>query len=281
MRKITNFWFGKIAVKGFLIVVGLFSCGAYAGWDMDVKVAPSSSMPNVRDYTVKMVYWDTNDTTPNPLYRCSWRDCSLYFGIKTGWDGNFRPISPVTFPEITTSKTLGELAGHFTRRGYMNREYSRSEAGANDTRETCFILMYFFDSEANTGYLPIRGGSACVIPEVLPTVCDFGERQLELNHGMVRAEDINGHTVSTPLHMKCSSELGVRVMAADSSDYIYFNGQQGFRSELKVDNMNLGQGKYLQVTPAGVTLNLSSTLAGYDGSIGVLQGSKAIIITLP
>ncbi|WOX39137.1 hypothetical protein, partial [Serratia marcescens] len=59
------------------------------------------------------------------------------------------------------------------------------------------------------------------------------------------------------------------------------NGVNGFRSDLQVDGVNIGRGKVVTVTPTGVLLSLTSTLAGYDGSTGTFQGSKTIIIALP
>ncbi|OQV66365.1 hypothetical protein AK51_09460 [Serratia nematodiphila DZ0503SBS1] len=114
-----------------------------------------------------------------------------------------------------------------------------------------------------------------------PSYCDLAEKEIELRHGVLRDEEVNGQTVSTSLHVTCSSKYPVRIMSADRDGSVYFNGGKQFRSELKIDGKDLGEGKVVEATPQGVTLTLSSTLMGYDGSIGVFQGSKAIIVSLP
>ncbi|PNU28649.1 hypothetical protein C2M07_22310 [Serratia marcescens] len=83
------------------------------------------------------------------------------------------------------------------------------------------------------------------------------------------------------LNMQCSSDLQVRIVSADNSGSIFFNGVGGFRSDLQVDGVNIGNGKVVTATPTGISLSLTSTLAGYEGSTGTFQGSKTIIIALP
>lgn len=54
-----------------------------------------------------------------------------------------------------------------------------------------------------------------------------------------------------------------------------------FRSDLKVNGVDLGRGVAVNATPAGTRVILTSTLNGYDGSIGEFRGSKSIIVSVP
>ncbi|WP_274864578.1 hypothetical protein [Serratia marcescens] len=271
-----------ITADAFLLLTLWLSQSAYAGWSADIEFFPSAtnSGNNENHYTAKLTYWDTNDTTPNPLYGCS-SLCEVSFFYNDALT-NGGQMGKLYFKEIETSKTIGELATHFARYGYLNREFS-SPFGVGNSGACLFFGYWGRVPGAGGGYMPtpFPGGMQCVPPVITPTVCDIGEQQLELKHGALRGEDINGNTVSTTMHVKCNFAFKVRVMSSDRSGSIYFNGPQGFRSDLKVDGVNLGKGKVINATPKGATLLLSSTLVGYDGSLGTFNGSKVIIVSLP
>ncbi|MGP2705970.1 MrpH family fimbial adhesin, partial [Serratia marcescens] len=83
------------------------------------------------------------------------------------------------------------------------------------------------------------------------------------------------------LTVACTFNFKIRVMSSDESGTVYFNDKKQFRSELKLDGVNVGNGLLVTAPPEGKTLTLTSTLAGYDGSVGEFHGSKSIIISLP
>ena len=116
---------------------------------------------------------------------------------------------------------------------------------------------------------------------VTPNVCDLREQRVELDHGKLRPEVVNGSTASAQLTVACSFALNVRIMSSDRSGVIYFNERKQFRSDLKINGVDLGSGLVVQATSAGAALTLTSTLSGYDGSVGEFQGNKVIIVSLP
>lgn len=222
-----------------------------------------------------IVSWDTEDNTPSPLYGCTTQQkCALRFAV----DGTV-PNTYIHFPEISQSKTLGELGRNFIARGFLNKEY-RSLDYANTPK--CFSFGYLAGS-GSLGYVPLNGGMRCTPPVVTPTVCDIREPQLELRHGALRADAVNGNSVSTPLTVACSIDLKVRIMSSDRDGAIYFNAGKQFRSDLTINGVNLGEGALVTSNQAGAGLTLTSTLNGYDSSIGIgtFQGSKTIIVSLP
>ncbi|RNW04252.1 hypothetical protein CAG37_020980 [Serratia nematodiphila] len=102
-----------------------------------------------------------------------------------------------------------------------------------------------------------------------------------LDHGLLRAEMINGSTAEATLTVACTFKFQVRIMSSDRSGTVYFNDKKQFRSELTLDGISAGTGLLLTATPAGKTIKLTSMLMGFDGSVGEFQGAKSIIVSLP
>ncbi|MBI6151092.1 MrpH family fimbial adhesin [Serratia surfactantfaciens] len=272
--KLKKIYINRVFISGFLLLAMLFAPGGYAGWDAEVRYEPKK-----RQYFAKVIYWDTSDTTPNPLYRCTYL-CYLAVFARDNRTSGAEMWPQIDFQEIVTSKTLGELAQNFAKRGYLNRELvSAPYFGDGDA---CVYLGYWRLLQGNAAYAPtmLPGGMACTPPVIDPTACDITEQQLELRHGALSSEEVNGHTVSTSLHVKCNINFPIRIMSPDRSGNVYLNAEKKFRSVLKIDGVDLGEGKTLEGTPAGAELTLSSTLMGYEGGSGVFQGSKTIIVSL-
>ncbi|HID9396036.1 TPA: PapG chaperone-binding domain-containing protein [Serratia marcescens] len=253
-----------------------YAQGGFAGWEMHLAFKPVNS--SYGNFQAKITSWDAQDSMPNPLYGCKLSDdrCSLYFAYNNvGFDYG------IYFPEIRTSKTMGELGSYFISRGFLNKLYSSRQL--SPVSPVCFSFGYMFTDPVSGvgGYARLPGGIQCIAPEVVPNVCDFREKMLELDHGKLRAEVINGNTATAQLTVACTYDFNVRIMSSDRSGTIYFNDKKQFRSDLKVNGVDLGTGLLLKAKPAGTSLTVTSTLNGYDGSVGEFQGSKSIIISLP
>ena len=240
-------------------------------WTLETSVLPG---PLARfDFSVKITSWDIYNTTSNPLYQCS--TCRIFVYVMDIYGVNSQYVGFInTTGEARNLKTLGELGEYLMRRGDFNKTFTSTKWGGGGG--TCFFLGY---SEAGIKRLP--GGDNFCYHQVDPTYCNIYMPNSQLRHGTLSPDKINGNTVSTSLYVQCSADLAVRIASADRSGSINLKGYGGFRSELKVDGVNLGDGKVVTATPAGVGLTLSSTLTGYDGSIGTFQGSKTIVVSLP
>ncbi|BEM60680.1 hypothetical protein SME22J_45410 [Serratia marcescens] len=244
-------------------------------WELETGVNPKGSPWNV---SAKITSWDIYNTAPNPLYNC--QVCTLYILFADGW-GIKRPEMAIYVPNQARGiKTLGELGEFFIRRGDFNRTYTQQLIGGG-AGELCFFLGYPNQGEGGPSYWSIPGGKRFCQVQIVPTYCDFYLASTELRHGVLSPDKTNGNTARASLNVQCSANLRVRIMSADRSSSIFFNGVSGFRSDLQVDGMKIGEGAVVTATPAGVSLNLTSTLAGYDGSVGTFRGSKTIIIALP
>lgn len=266
MIKITSF-----------ISLAFFAAKAVAGWDMAVRIDPVSVYYGY--YYAKLTRWDTQDNTPNPMYGCRMSDagCSIHFTYNNSAFDNL-----IYFPEIRTSKTVGELAQHFIDKGYLNKEYRSRQLSPDSKHCISFAYRYEINGGQTSGNAPFPGGTQqCYVPEVTPGICDIYAPKLELEHGKITAELVNGHTTQMELTVACTFDYKVQIMSSDRSGSIFFNANKQFRSDLKVNGADLGRGVAVNATPAGTRVTLTSTLNGYDGSIGGFRGSKSIIVSVP
>ncbi|BEM70280.1 hypothetical protein SME24J_42790 [Serratia marcescens] len=261
----------------FPFLIFLYSVNAFpAAWEMKTEYRPVNATYGY--FVAKIVAWDTEDKTPNPLYGCN---AGGYYCRLAFTNDSYLFLNDVVFNGMTTSKTLGELGKNFINSGLLNREY-RSKDYYSPSQPNCIYFGY--QSQSSSGSWSViwfPGGEQCRVPEIVPNVCEFREPQVVLDHGMLRAEVINGSTAEAQLTVACTFNFKVRIMSSDRSGAVYFNDKKQFRSELKLDGVNVGDGLLVTATPAGKTLTLTSTLAGYDGSVGEFQGAKSIIISLP
>lgn len=255
------------------------SLPAYSSpWEIETEVFPGY----IYEIKARITSWDTGNMTSNPLYHCPGREaCEIYilysdvFGVR-------EPDEAIWLDDkAREKKTLGELGEYLIQKGLFNRTITGRSAGGGGT--ICFFLAYL-NTGGNGGgslYLRLPGGPNFCKHPITPTYCDFYLPNIELRHGVLSREKTNGNMAKATLNAQCSSDLQVRIVSADNSGSIFFNGVGGFRSDLQVDGVNIGNGKVVTATPTGISLSLTSTLAGYDGSTGTFQGSKTIIIALP
>lgn len=243
---------------------------------MAVRIDPVNV--NYGYYYAKLTRWDTQDNTPNPLYGCIMGNyCRLLF-----LQDSLFFDEGIFFPEIITSKTVGELAQHFIDKGYLNKEFRSRQLSASSKHCITFGYLYEINGGQALGPAPFPGGTQqCYVPEVTPGICDIYAPKLELEHGKITAELVNGHTTQMELTVACTFDYKVQIMSSDRSGSIFFNANKQFRSDLKVNGADLGRGVAVNATPAGTRVTLTSTLNGYDGSIGGFRGSKSIIVSVP
>lgn len=228
----------------------------------------------------QIVRWDENDDTPNPLRGCinpttqNVKDCEVhiaYSGGGTGWALMFA----VSFREMNDVRTIGELARLFREKGLLN-EKSRFTPLNSTTQRICYQLGY---RKSSFSYIMPGGALNCNGVEILPTYCSISELYIELDHGAISADSVNGHTVSKPLRASCNTNFKVRIGAEDGDGVLPLGS--GLQSRLKINGADLGAGYIDTVGPGGKSFTLSSTLSGYTGGTGTFQGSKVIMLSLP
>ncbi len=264
-------------MKPFLLFFMLiFSLQAKGSWELDVKYSPS-----VGQYLVKVIRWDVDDSSPNPIRFC--------YSPVTGNDSRCRIVIYYNSPthmswfndsfylgrEASDLKTMGELADLFARKGYLNQVLKSYNTSALE--QNCYALGYI----QNIGQAaPIDGGALnCTMAEIIPTYCSIEEPYIELKHGSVTSKGVNGHTVSSSFRAVCNKDFKLLIVAQDGKGDLQLGG--GITSHLKVNGDDLGIGHKAVVGPAGKTFTLSSTLSGSPSGVGEFQGSKVIMLSIP
>ncbi|EMH4218114.1 MrpH family fimbial adhesin [Serratia marcescens] len=263
-------------MKPFFIFCMLFiSLQVKASWELDVKY-----FPEVNQVKVKVIRWDVDDSSPNPLSRCwnpiaaSDERCRLYIEVDNEERHDVFGAPFNMGKEASDLRTMGELAALFARKGYLNQE--RTKGAQFMGRRNCFALGRY----APTGLGPLPGGAVdCALPEITPTYCTIKEPYIELDHGSVTSDGVNGHTASNSFSVACNNDFKVLIVAQGGKGDLPLGG--GITSQLKVNGDDLGTGHAQVVGPAWKTFTLSSTLSGSPSGAGEFQGSKVIILSLP
>ncbi|MEL5445951.1 hypothetical protein [Serratia ureilytica] len=260
----------------FFISMLFFSLQAKGSWELDAQYIPS-----LNQFKVKVIRWDTDDRTFNPLYGCydpvsgSDRRCNLYIREDTATSHGDWFNESFYVREASDLRTVGEVAALFARKGYLNKEvYSH---GVTQFRKNCFSLAY----RAVTGALPsVPGGVMdCTRGEIIPTYCSIAEPYIELDHGTVSSNAINRQTVSSTLRASCNQNFKLAIIAQDGTGEVQLGG--GLTSHLTVNGDDLSVGHMEVVGPEGKTFVISSTLSGSASDTGEFQGSKVIILSTP
>lgn len=266
-----------------------FSCLAMASWTLSVKYYPGIPMVGggTSDdmYVVKVINWDQNDPSYNPLkYGCgiiSGYKCGITLGYQYIYGGE-RPQrgysswgeGAVEIPDGDRLRTMGDVARVFAQRGGMQQNFTVFFPART---EVCFYLA---GSATAAGFLRIDGGvSECPRAEFTPTVCSIAEPFIELNHGELSSDRVNGHTASAQIHATCTRDYKVSLVTADEKSVLELG--DGLRSELKINGVDLGRGYVDTLSPTPKTFTLTSTLRGSPDRAGLFKGTTVIIVGLP
>ncbi|HGM4804235.1 TPA: hypothetical protein ACKP0Y_000034 [Serratia marcescens] len=265
-------------MKPFLLFFMLiFSLQAKGSWELDVKYSPPA-----KQYLVKVIRWDVDDSSRNPVRFC--------YSPMTGDDSKCRifiyynsPLNVGWFNEsfylgreASDLRTMGELADLFARKGYLNREVNSRTSSALE--KNCFALAY--QQQFVETIVPMDGGALdCTMAEIIPTYCSIEEPYIELDHGSIASDGVNGHTVSSSFRAACNKDFKLLIVAQGGKGDLQLGG--GITSHLKVNGDDLGIGHTAVVGPVGKTFTLSSTLSGSPSGVGEFQGSKVIILSIP
>lgn len=252
----------------------ILSSKSMAAWEIYAEFKPDKQY-----YYVTITRFDQYDPTPNPLRGCgvlAGRHCQIYIG----WSDNVGTGNGYRFgfsvPGMSEAETMGDLGKLIVDNGYLNRELRAMYGGESQKGvRNCFWLSYY---DMGAIIFP-NGPMECSQPEITPTFCSISEPYIELLHGAVTGNAVNGHSISTPIHVSCSTDYSVAIASADQNTTIDLGN--GLKSDLKINGVDFNNGYEDTVGPSGKSFVLSSTLHGYSGGVGNFQGSKVIMLILP
>ncbi|AGE16140.1 MULTISPECIES: hypothetical protein [unclassified Serratia (in: enterobacteria)] len=287
---------GRIKLRFILALkVGallFFPISAIADWKTaaEVEIIPPNSPgqgPAVQGiWHVYINQWDTNDLRPNPMYGCN--SCALHLRYRLPWwgSGHDAQVFADTGGWLSNSKTLGEVALGAQQQGLVGPNATRYLVRSVSGWGLCAYLAYS-DHAVIKG--TILGGAidanrypACEAPVVHPTQCNIREPQVDIRHGLVAPDKVNGSQASAQITVWCNETLPVRIVAAEANatDFISLSKASNFRSIVTINGSPFSKGAFIDAGSAGTKVNLTSTLANYSGEVGDFQGSATIVVSI-
>ncbi|WP_338910646.1 hypothetical protein WDB99_02555 [Serratia marcescens] len=187
---------------------------------------------------------------------------------------------------LSNSKTLGEVALKAQQKGIVGPNATRYTVSSISNYGLCTYLQYsnyaVIQGSIPGGTLDSNRYPACDAPVVLPTQCNIREPQVEIRHGLVAPDKVNGSQASAQITVWCNETFPVRIVAAEANatDFIRLSKASNFRSIVTINGSPFSKGALIDAGPAGTKVNLTSTLASYSGEVGNFQGSATIVVSI-
>lgn len=254
----------------------------YAGPER-LEVTPVPDLSYLR-FNVKVVGWDFNDSRENPLYGCKYHSrtqCTLQIGYRTGKSGNGEVFGSVFYPKyITEAKTIGELGrALFSDGQWVNKEFTGPILRDNKN-EICFYVGYMINGGLSGG-TPFDGWDTnfCATPEISQSTCSLSKDVIELAHGPLTENNVNGNTVSAVTYVKCTFPLNVRIFSKSDTDHLSLGNT--ISSKVTANGKSLKDGVPLKANASGTPLVLVSQLSASNPKPGNYQTSFDMIVSLP
>jgi hypothetical protein len=272
----------RIVIFIFLLMTPKFSFSQ----SVDIDIEESGRIPNhsLAKYAARINRWDVPgdyENTRNPLYECTDRyHCTLevrlryegqlvYFGARVAEGASW----------LSSSKTYGELARNFQSHGYIGLVTTVITNTAGSKKEGARICVSFLTQNYDWRRDIPGTFETCHFPAIEPTVCQIPEASINLVHGGLTADLVNGHTASSTFHVRCTFPFRVRLVSADEQGQIILNAADGFRSDIAVNGVSIaGKGVLIDATPGGTAVNITSTLRNYAGKMGNFNGAMVLIV---
>ncbi|HAT4999474.1 TPA: hypothetical protein I9761_003031 [Serratia marcescens] len=239
----------------------------------ELKVHSSNEYP---DY-LSIESWDVNDTTPNPMRLTPGPDHLrvIYYSLR----GAYSPPGVFFVPGARKAQTMGELGKLFISSGLIGSQINGNrKASAAPIMRSCWQLGYDYPNMGGgTVTTPLQ--STCSYGDYPSTTCWIDKPAIEIDHGMLTTEVVNGNTAYTDFYVSCSSEMGVNVMSSTGENSVVLSLADGLRSDITINDKKLGDGIAIRASTSPTRLRLSSTLSGYNlQGTGTFSGSFTLVI---
>nr|WP_162790956.1 hypothetical protein [Enterobacter roggenkampii] len=165
---------------------------------------------------------------------------------------------------------------------YLTLPYSTRgiHTGSTVTQE-CVGVFYNIGSSHIEKGTPLPG-SVCGIAPPPYGACRIPD-SIELDHGILSPEDVNGNSVSTQFIIDCNMPLDAKIYVnMPENEYIPL-GDSGIKSALKINQQSIvnGSGVAVNLSTGVNNINISSTLSATSNVIaGSYQGQSIIVLAV-
>lgn len=274
---------------------GMFSQTSAASiWSwIDTLETCSASATYCYEYNFTIADWDEKDSTPNPCYGLT--ACTIFIGHRhnaagTSGSRTNRSWATGTYSFLTTAETMGELAKSFKSIFSLPYSSSTRHSGSTVATEECVGIFYAAGknlgtntSEVNnssfTGY-PLLPGSICGAAPAPSGSCDFNQDVLNLNHGTLTRQELEGHEVSETVSINCTTSQTLKLFIY-SADNVQLRDDGSLYSELYMNGNVLGTAGFTLDVAEQENVTVKSVLRT-NGSVaaGEFSGSTVMLITV-
>ncbi|HGM5966639.1 hypothetical protein I5N37_05005 [Serratia marcescens] len=235
-------------------------------------------------YAVIIERWNSSlEDTPNPLYKCDGvgARCELLIFYKQEnvpeFGYNYISLAEV---DVYNKKTVADLSREVNRVGAVGKEHILIYPLSWNVRLCLFLGGSYIGGKRA---YPIPGTTVqCTYPLLPPTVCNVAEASINLNHGTVMAQQVNGHTASSSFHVACTSPMRVRLQTADEQGSIFLNPEKTLRSDIFVNGVSIANNGVVidAATGGGTEVSIKSVLSGAGFIQGKFSGNKVLILAI-
>jgi hypothetical protein len=274
---------------------GMFSQTSAASiWSwIDTLATCTSSYTYCYDYTFTIADWDEVDSTPNPCYGLT--ACTIFIGHRhtaagTSGSGTVRSWGADSYPFITASETMGELGKEIKTIFSLPFSSTTNHTANTVATEECVGMFYAAgknlgsnNSSTNnstfSGY-PIMPGSICGAAPAPSGGCDFNQDVLNLNHGTLTRQELEGHEVSETVSIHCTTSQTLKLFIY-SADNVQLRDDGSLYSELYMNDNVLGTAGFTLDVAEQENVTVKSVLRT-NGSVaaGEFSGSTVMLITV-
>ncbi|MFP2693928.1 hypothetical protein ACLETS_23170 [Enterobacter ludwigii] len=275
-----------------LIIVGLMqshtSSASIWSWIDSIR---QNSVTNFT-YFFTIAEWEDTDSTPNPCYGLS--ACTIFISHRHDTSGSsgtgvVRSWGSGQNSYLLTSKTLGELGKGITS-GFSLPYSSSTDHNGTVNYEECVAFFYASGRDLGTyvngansnsfsGY-PILPGSICGVAPAPSGTCDFTQNTVTLDHGTLSRREIEGHTVTEPVNITCTSSENLKLYIY-SGDKLPLRDDGSLYSELYLNDTVLGSDGLNVTVDNNATVNIKSVLkTNGTVSAGDFTGSTVMLISI-
>lgn len=277
--------------RALICLIFLLPAGGQA--DIYSYITQADGNPRNVYYTFTIASWDYSDATPNPCY--NHRGCAV--GIDHRHMANGQGGTPSAIWEegcVPLAKTVGEL-------GECLRD-QRSRAGtANDNAYDVNLVLPFTAKTHHSGdaltqecvgiFYNLRGafygdwdpmtGSICGIAPPPVGACGMPD-SLELNHGTLKASDVDGSKASAQIIIDCNMPIAAQLHLSLMSNNALPLGDGSIRSAISMNQQPMtDRGIDIDLKTGGNVVSVDSVLsaAGKPAS-GDFVGQGVVVLSL-
>ena len=275
---------------------GMFSNTSEASiwsWIDTLETCTSASFKYCYDYSFTIGDWDENDSTPNPCYGLT--ACTIFIGHRhnsagTSGSGIVRSWSANTYPVITTSETMGALGAGIKAIFSLPFSSTTNHTANTVATEECVGMFYAAGSNLGSnnsatnngtfsGY-PIMPGSICGVAPAPSGSCDFEQDVLNLDHGTLARQELEGHEASENVSINCTTSQTLKLYIY-SADKVQLREDGSLYSELYLNDNVLGTTGFTLDVAEQENVAVKSVLRT-NGSVeaGEFSGSTIMLITV-